>query len=354
MFAAMQYHPGELRLIDQRRLPAEEVWLNCRDLESVARAIEDMVVRGAPAIGCSAAFGLVIDAQAAVAGAGAPANWQGYAARYAASTERLSQTRPTAVNLFYALDKMRHTTAAFTPATPMVKVVAQLESAALALYDDDIATCKAIGAHGATLAQPGKQRILTHCNAGSLATAGYGTALGVIRALHAQERVEIVYADETRPYLQGARLTAFELMSEKIPYKVIADSAAAYLMQLKQVDWVVVGADRIAANGDTANKIGTYALAVQCKHHGIPFYVAAPLSTFDRQIETGAGIPVEQRTADEIRFTAGRAMTPKDAPVYNPSFDVTPASLITAIITERGVLKAPYQEAIAAAFDKHK
>jgi methylthioribose-1-phosphate isomerase len=353
MFAAMIYSPGELRLIDQRQLPAEEVWLACRDLESVARAIEDMVIRGAPAIGCSAAFGLVLDAYAAAAASGAPATWQAYAPRYATAIERLRRTRPTAVNLFYALDKMRDASSAFSATLPMQQVTRHLEAAAQALYDDDLATCKAIGAHGATLAKPGKQRILTHCNTGSLATAGYGTALGVVRALHEQDRVEVVYADETRPYLQGARLTAFELMSEKIPYKVIADSAAAYLMQQGKVDWVVVGADRIAANGDTANKIGTYSVAVHCKHHGIPFYVAAPLSTFDREIESGAGIPVEERTPDEIRFTAGRAMTPKDAPIYNPSFDVTPATLISAIITERGVLRPPYQASIAKAFAVH-
>jgi len=223
-----------------------------------------------------------------------------------------------------------------------------IEGLATDLYQDDLATCHAIGAHGAAIA-PGKRlRVLTHCNAGSLATAGYGTALGVIRALHAAGKLEIVYADETRPYLQGSRLTAFELEAEKIPYKVIADSVAAYLMQQAKVDWVVVGADRIAANGDTANKIGTYGLAVQSKHHGVEFYVAAPLSTFDLKIATGAGIPVEERDGDEIRIIANRQMAPRNAAVYNPSFDVTPSRLISGIITEKGVLRPPFEQSIAA------
>lgn len=343
MFAAMHFEPGVLKMIDQRLLPAEEVWLACTDLEMVAVAIEDMVIRGAPAIGCSAAYGLALDVQK-MHGEG---TWASYASRFRAGVERLARTRPTAVNLFYALDKMRALADGFSPADPMAKVEGRVVALANELHADDIATCKAIGAHGAAIAKGRKLRVLTHCNTGSLATAGYGTALGVIRSLAAAGQIEIVYADETRPYLQGSRLTAFELKSEGIPYKVIADSAAAYLMQQGKVDWVIVGADRIAANGDTANKIGTYGLAVQCKHHGVEFYVAAPLSTFDFNIPSGAAIPVEERTPEEIRVTAGRQMTPKDAGVYNPSFDVTPSSLITGIITEKGVLRPPYGPAIA-------
>jgi len=344
MFSAMKFVKGALFLIDQRRLPLEEIWLECRDLEAVAVAIEDMVIRGAPAIGCAAAYGLALDALAASRNGG---TWDDYKVRFHNGIARLAQTRPTAVNLFYALDHMRELGAKQASVRPMAQAAEDLVKLAGDLADADINTCKAIGAHGAKLAEGRKLRILTHCNTGSLATAGYGTALGVIRALHAAGQVELVYADETRPYLQGSRLTAFELDSEGIPYKVIADSAAAYLMQKKQVDLVIVGADRIAANGDTANKIGTYALAVQCHYHGIPFYVAAPLATFDATLNGGAEIPVEERSADEIRFTAGRQMTPLNAAVYNPSFDVTPALLISGLITEVGVLRAPYREAIS-------
>ena len=343
MFAAMQFTKGILRLIDQRLLPQEEVWLECRGLESVALAIEDMVIRGAPAIGCAAAYGLALDVQAASLGGG---TWDEYRARFHAGISRLARTRPTAVNLFYALDHMRRLGATLASTMSITAAAEEIVKLAEDLAADDLKTCQAIGAHGAKLAEGRKLRILTHCNTGSLATAGYGTALGVIRSLHAAGQVELVYADETRPYLQGSRLTAFELRSEGIPYKVITDSAAAYLMQLRQVDWVIVGADRIAANGDTANKIGTYGLAVQCRHHGIPFYVAAPLATFDTTLATGAEIPVEERSPDEIRYTGGRQMTPVDAPVYNPSFDVTPAALIAGLITEKGVLKPPYTESI--------
>lgn len=344
MIAAMRFEGSVLQMIDQRFLPQEELWIDCIDLEAVARSIEDMVIRGAPAIGCAAAFGLAIDAKSAMN----LGTWANYKPRFLAGVERLARTRPTAVNLFYALDAMRTLVDGFESSMSMVATSNAMSKLAQHLYDDDIKTCKAIGAHGAALANGKKLRILTHCNAGSLATAGYGTALGVIRSLAAANLVEIVYADETRPYLQGSRLTAFELKTENIPYKVIADSAAAYLMQQNKIDWVIVGADRIAANGDTANKIGTYGLAVQCQHHKVAFYVAAPLSTFDFKIPDGAAIPVEERSPDEIRMTAGRQMAPKDAGVYNPSFDVTPSSLITGIITERGVLRPPYGPAIAA------
>jgi methylthioribose-1-phosphate isomerase len=230
---------------------------------------------------------------------------------------------------------------------PIPAVYQAVENLAKMLYEEDLETCKAIGRHGADLV-PSSQKvtILTHCNTGSLATAGYGTALGVIRSLAERGQVSMVYADETRPWLQGARLTAFELRSEGIPYKVIADSAAAYLMQLRRVDLVIVGADRIASNGDTANKIGTYNLAVQCRHHGVPFYVAAPLSTFDFTMASGAEIAIEERSPGELRALGGRQLTPSDAPVWNPSFDVTPGELIAGIITEKGVLRPPYIETI--------
>lgn len=336
MFAAMTYEAGLLRLIDQRLLPAEETWLDCRDLETVAVAIEGMAVRGAPAIGCAAAFALAIDARTFPG-----KTWADGTMQFKRSVERLARTRPTAVNLFYALDRMTAVTHTFAATASLDHVVAHLDRAARAMFDEDVATCRAMGAHGANLfaAATRKLRVLTHCNTGSLATAGYGTALGVIRALAARGLVEVVYAGETRPWLQGARLTAFELAQEGIPYKVIADSAAAYLMQQGKIDVAFVGADRIAANGDTANKIGTYAVAVQCKHHNVPFYVVAPLTTFDFSLATGAAIPVEERGPEELRFSGTRALTPRDAPVYNPSFDVTPGSLITGIITERGVSK---------------
>ncbi len=345
MFSAMLFNGDQLRMIDQRVLPQEEIWVDCRDVESVAKAIEDMVIRGAPAIGCAAAFGMALDA-ASAAQRGEP--WGTYRSLFGASLERLARTRPTAVNLFYALGRMRALGAGFNDALPGKDVASAVKALAEELHADDLATCRAIGQHGAAAAEGRKLRILTHCNAGALATAGYGTALGVIRALHEKNLVEIVYADETRPYLQGSRLTAYELHAEGIPYKVIADSAAAYLMQQDLIDWVIVGADRIALNGDTANKIGTYGLAVQCKHHKVDFYVAAPLSTFDFAIAGGKDIPVEERSPDEIRRTAGRQMTPKDAPVYNPSFDVTPSSLIAGIITEKGILRPPFEPKIEA------
>jgi methylthioribose-1-phosphate isomerase len=336
MFSAMDFQGNTLRLIDQRRLPNKEIWIECENLESVAKAIEDMVVRGAPAIGCTAAWGLAIDA----------ANhthlkvWSDYKLIFDRSSKRLAETRPTAVNLFFALHHMGHITREFDDDLPMIQVASSLKTAADDLTKDDIRTCKAIGDHGATLFdQP--VNVLTHCNTGSLATAGYGTALGVIRSLHEKKCVRHVWVDETRPYLQGSRLTAFELGHDKIPYSVISDNMAGYLMQLGRVDLVVVGADRIATNGDTANKIGTYALAVLCQHHKIPFVVAAPRSTIDFKIQSGLEIPVEERPAKELREINGMLMTPQDAAVWNPSFDVTPSPLIHAIVTEDGVFKGP-------------
>lgn len=336
MFSAMKHADSKLHLIDQKRLPMEEIWITCQDLESVARAIEDMVVRGAPAIGCAAAWGIAIDAKNHVH----LKNWGLYKQRFAEALERMARTRPTAVNLFYALNEMQNATAKLADDTTMTSVASNLSTRAQELFDDDIRTCKAIGDHGATILQR-PANVLTHCNTGSLATAGYGTALGIIRSMHKNGHIRNVWVDETRPYLQGARLTAFELGQDQIPYRLVTDNMAAYLMQLGKVDMVVVGADRIATNGDTANKIGTYGLAVLCQHHKIPFVVAAPKATIDFKISTGAEIPVEERPPHELKEVQGVSVAPTNALVWNPSFDVTPATLIYAIVTEDGIFRGP-------------
>lgn len=336
MFSAMRYQNSCLHLIDQRLLPSQEIWLKCSDLETVAKAIEDMVVRGAPAIGCAAAWGIALDAQCHLA----KGSWSAFKTTFFAGIERMARTRPTAVNLFYALDAMQGHATSFTDNMTMTEVAQALTSKAHHLAEDDIRTCKAMGQHGASLTTKAVN-VLTHCNTGSLATAGYGTALGIIRSMHNQGHIKNVWVDETRPYLQGARLTAFELGQDKIPYTLITDNMAAYLMQLGKVDFVFIGADRIAANGDTANKIGSYGLAVLCKHHNIPFVVAAPKATIDFGIKSGAQIPVEERPDKELKEIQGMPIAPADAKVWNPSFDVTPAELIYAIVTEDGVFKGP-------------
>jgi methylthioribose-1-phosphate isomerase len=252
----------------------------------------------------------------------------------------LAATRPTAVNLFWALDRMRGV-AEMHRALPVPALRERLLGEAQAILDEDVAGNKALGAHGAALV-PERARILTHCNAGALATAGIGTALGVIRAAHEHGRVALVWVDETRPVMQGSRLTAWEMVKEGIPHRLISDVAAGFVMKQGEVDLVIVGADRIAANGDTANKIGTYSVAVLAQHHGIPFYVAAPWSTIDPSIASGEAIPIEERDGDEVRSTGGRQTAPSETPVYNPAFDVTPAELIAGIITERGVFRFPY------------
>jgi len=309
----IRWRGGRLELLDQRLLPDKKVYVVCRTAEQVAKAIRDMVVRGAPAIGVAAAFGVVL-------GNGAPKAY-----------EVLRKSRPTAVNLFWALERM--------------KSAANLEAEARAIYEQDVAANRAIGELGAKLIGE-RARVMTHCNAGALATAGYGTALGVIRS--AKHKKISVIANETRPYLQGARLTAWEMVQEKIPCTLITDSMAGHLMSKGEVDVVVVGADRIAANGDVANKIGTYALAVMAKRHGIPFYVAAPLSTFDPHIPDGSHIPIEERPAAEVLGYRELRWAPKGVQVRNPVFDVTPAELITGIICERGVVLNPDTEKIRA------
>jgi methylthioribose-1-phosphate isomerase len=307
----IRWKGDRLELLDQRLLPDKTVYVICRTAAEVAKAIRDMVVHGAPAIGCAAAFGVVLDRGSKE------------------SFEVLAKSRPTAVNLFWALERM--------------KKAKDLEAEARAIYDEDLAANRAMGRLGAELI-PERARVMTHCNAGALATAGYGTALGVIRS--AKDKKISVIANETRPYLQGARLTAWELVQEGIPCTLITDSMAGHLMSKGEVDVIVVGADRIAANGDVANKIGTYALAVLAKRHGIPFYVAAPLSTFDPKIPDGSHIPIEERPSAEVTGYGEKRWAPEGISVRNPAFDVTPAELITGIICEKGVVLSPNREKI--------
>lgn len=309
---------GALMLLDQRELPHRENWLRLETWEQVRDAISDMAVRGAPAIGIAAAYGMALSAKAG--------------ADRRSAHEGLAASRPTAVNLFWALDRMARV-------EPWTFENAQSEARTIEL--EDVQMNLAIGEHGMSLFAPGS-RILTVCNTGALATGGHGTALGVIRSLHYEGIEVFVYSCETRPRQQGLRLTAYELMKEEIPFQSIADGAAGYLMALGQVDAVIVGADRIAANGDTANKIGTYALAVLAQHHGIPFYVAAPTSTLDPTLPNGGCIPIEERSALELLEIDGVQVGPEGCPVWNPAFDVTPGELITAIITDEGIFRGPY------------
>ncbi len=326
-----------LLLLDQRRLPAEESMVRCGGPAEVAEAIRAMVVRGAPAIGVSAAFGLVLSVDAA-ASPGRP--WK---EAFAAAAAALAATRPTAVNLFWAIDRMRRVAAGLSDDPGGARAL--LEREAIAIFEEDVAANRRMGEHGAPLIADGAS-VLTHCNAGALATAGYGTALGVVRAAVAAGKRVHVYVDETRPFLQGARLTAWELMKDGIPCTLIADSMSAKLMREGRIQAAVVGADRIARNGDVANKIGTYAVAVLCRVHRIPFHVAAPCSTFDRKIRSGRQIPIEERDPREVTHVMGIRLAPEGVAVYNPSFDVTPARYVTSIVTEIGVLRPPLAAAI--------
>jgi methylthioribose-1-phosphate isomerase len=334
--APVRWETDRLILLDQTLLPEREIERDYRSWPEVGAAIRTLVVRGAPAIGVAAAFGVVLAARTSHA-----ATFDSLLADLATAIKGLAATRPTAVNLFWALDRMRQAAVA-SRGLPLDAVRARLLAEALAIRDEDIAANRAMGAHGAALVPP-NARILTHCNAGALATAGYGTALGVVRAAHAQGKVALVWVDETRPVMQGSRLTAWECVQEGIPHRLIADVAAASVMARGEVDLVVTGADRIAANGDTANKIGTYSLAVLAAHHRVPFYVAAPFSTIDPSIASGAQIPIEERDASEVRRVGGQQTAPSASPVFNPAFDVTPAGLIAAIVTERGVVRPPYR-----------
>jgi len=336
VISPVRWQEGALVLLDQTRLPVEEVERSCRTWPEVADAIRTLVVRGAPAIGVAAAFGVVLASRASGA-----RDADGLVADLEEAIKGLGATRPTAVNLFWALERMRRVALEHRTLEPEA-LGRRLLAEAQAILDEDVAGNRAIGAHGAGLV-PAEARILTHCNAGALATAGYGTAVGVIRAAHERGRVALVWVDETRPVMQGSRLTAWELVREGIPHRLIADVAAASVMQRGLVDLVITGADRIAANGDTANKIGTYGLAVLARHHGIPFYVAAPSSTIDPGMADGGAIVIEEREAAEVRGVGGRQTAPAESPVHNPAFDVTPAALITAIVTERGVFRAPFR-----------
>ena len=346
MFPTIEWESDAVVMVDQRKLPGEEVYLRCKTPVEVARAIKTMVIRGAPAIGVAAAMGLALAAKKSRA-----QGTRQLAVEFNKACDLMAATRPTAVNLFWAIDRMKRAFAEGVQAGASVGEIGErLEREARAIHDEDVQSCKDMGRFGADIV-PAFARILTHCNAGALATAGYGTALGVIRAAAEQGKVREVYADETRPFLQGARLTAWELVRDGVPTTVIAESMMGPLMRGGRVDVVVVGADRIAANGDVANKIGTYPLAVLARENGVPFYVAAPLSTIDLSTPTGDRIPIEERPAREMTHVGGMRVVPDGASVWNPAFDVTPARLVAGIITERGIARAPFDESLPALFD---
>lgn len=340
----LRWQDGAVEMLDQRKLPREETYVTLRTVEEVAQAIETMVVRGAPAIGCAAALGMALAATTSHA-----TEADALRADVEAARERLAKTRPTAVNLFWGLGRMREELERALVALrgDVAGVRARLVAAAEAIVAEDVEVCRAIGRSGLEVI-PEDARLLTHCNAGALATAGYGTALGVVRAAFEAGRLRHVLADETRPFLQGARLTAWELHKDAIPVTVIADVMAGHLMKQGEIDVVVVGADRIAANGDAANKIGTYTVAVLAQRHGIPFYVAAPLSTVDLDTPAGDSIPIEERGRTEVAQVGETVILPDGVPVRHPAFDVTPHELIAGIITEQGVAKAPYVASLRA------
>ena len=339
MVETMRWEQSKLVLLDQTLLPQQIEWIECTDYLRVRLAIKRLEVRGAPAIGAAAAFAMVL-------GASEVADKPDFLYALAEVRQNLITARPTAVNLAWAANLQYELAAKLhKEEQPPFKIIKALEQKALQIYAEDIAANKKMGEYGAAIL-PDRAVVLTHCNAGALATCGWGTALGVIRSAYKQGKLQMVYADETRPLLQGARLTAFELYEDKIPVTLITDNMAAWTMRTKGVNAVVVGADRIAANGDTANKIGTYGVALAAKAHGIPFYIAAPTSTFDFSLATGEQIPIEERKADEVRSFRSEQTAPEDVAVFNPAFDVTPAELISGIITEYGVVTAPYKENI--------
>jgi methylthioribose-1-phosphate isomerase len=340
MFRTIEWTDDGIVMLDQRRLPEQEIHLTLRSAPEVAAAIRDMVIRGAPAIGVAAAMGMALGVLRA--GDAPP---EGRRATFDSLARLLESTRPTAVNLRWGVDRMRRCFAEHG-GEPFPRLVAALRDEALAIEREDVEANRAMGRHGAPLL-PDECRVLTHCNAGALATAGYGTALGVVRSAVESGKKVAVFADETRPFLQGARLTAWELQRDGIPVTVLTDGMAGHLFQKKGIDLCLVGADRIARNGDTANKIGTYQVAVLAQAHGVPFYVAAPTSTIDPAAETGADIPIEERSAEEVVRIAGQRIVPEGVPVIHPAFDVTPNRLIAAIITERGVVRPPYDRGLA-------
>jgi methylthioribose-1-phosphate isomerase len=344
MLPTIAWQDDVIVMVDQRKLPSAELYVQCKTASEVAKAIKSMVIRGAPAIGVAAAMGIALGMKRSSA-----TGTRQFATEFQKTCDLMAGTRPTAVNLFWAIDRMKRS---FSEGALGGESVDQLKTRlrleADRIHDEDVASCRAIGAHGATLV-PTEARILTHCNAGALATAGYGTALGVIRgAVEAGKRVRVL-ADETRPFLQGSRLTAWELVRDGIETTVITDSMAGALMRDGQIDLVVVGADRIAANGDTANKIGTYTVAVLAREHGIPFYVAAPWSTIDLSTADGSHIPIEERHAREVTHVGSNRLAPDGASIRNPAFDVTPHRYITAIVTDRGIFHPPFGKALADA-----
>ncbi len=339
MIQTLEWTDKGVRFIDQTKLPMEETYVTCKTYEQVADVIRDMVVRGAPAIGVAAAMGIALGVQNSKAENGGDLKRD-----FDQICEVIGKTRPTAVNLFWAIRRMRDKFESLR-VRPIPHIKQSLIEEAKRMHAEDIAANQAMGRHGATL-MPASGGVLTHCNAGALATAGYGTALGVIRAAFEQGKKIHVYADETRPFLQGSRLTAWELMKDGIPTTVISDNMSGAMMKQGKIQAIVVGADRIAANGDVANKIGTYTVAVLAKEHDIPFYVAAPISTVDLETPDGSKIPIEQRNPREVTHIAGKQMVPDGVSIENPAFDVTPAKYVTAIVTERGIARAPYEESL--------
>lgn len=338
---AIRWQGDSLALLDQTRLPAEEVWLTFTDYRAVSRAVTDMVVRGAPAIGVTAAYAYCLAAREYQ-----PLDPAAFLRHMGEAKAVLAASRPTAVNLFWALERMECCLMAHGGGPGALPA---LISQASAIHGEDVSMNHAIGTHGAGVI-PHHAHILTHCNAGSLATGGYGTVLGVVRTAFSQGKVDMVYADETRPLLQGARLTAYELVQDQIPVTLIADNMAAFLMAQGKIDLVILGCDRMAANGDFANKIGTYSVAVNAHHHGIPFYTALPSSTIDLSLPDGGAIPIEERPAAELTHISGVQTAPLAVGTYNPAFDVTPHSLLTGIITERGLVYPPFRENLARLF----
>jgi len=337
MVETIEWVDGAVVMIDQTRLPLEEKYVTCRSYEEVAAAIRDMIIRGAPAIGVAAAMGVALGVL--------DADEQDLDRQVETICDTLAATRPTAVNLFWAIARMKRLYTSLR-GRPVAEIRRLMVDEALAVRREDIAICRAIGRNGAPLVPDGKT-VLTHCNAGALATAGYGTALGVIRAaIESGKRVDVI-ADETRTFLQGARLTVWELQQDGIPVTLITDNMAGHFMHAGRIGCVVVGADRIAANGDVANKVGTYSVAVLAKENDVPFFVAAPISTLDLTLASGAQIPIEERAAAEVTQVCGRQVAPPGTAVRNPAFDVTPARYVTAIVTENGVARAPFEESLA-------
>ena len=339
MIQTLEWTSSGVRFIDQTKLPTEETYVTCTTHQQVADVIRNMVVRGAPAIGVAAGMGVALGIQNSEA-----SNVSALESDFNSIAEIIAATRPTAVNLFWGIRRMRDKFDSLK-CRPIPEIKAALVEEAQRMHAEDIAANQAMGRHGATL-MPERGGVLTHCNAGALATAGYGTALGVIRAAVEQGKKIHVYADETRPFLQGSRLTAWELMKDGIPTTVISDNMAGAMMKQGKIGAIVVGADRIAANGDVPNKIGTYTVAILAKEHGIPFYVAAPFSTIDLATPDGSKIPIEQRNSKEVTHIAGRQMVPDGVSIENPAFDVTPAKYVSAIITERGIARTPYETSL--------